>query len=129
MSNNARELTFVRVDVEKTLREKKTLQKELFLKEIVLSKAQMRNPKWKQEIGNKGLMLKSDFEAGLFHEYGLKADRITGNTDAKKLETANAEYQKQVAEMEAKVAEMEAKLAAMEQEPKKPSKKDKQITE
>jgi len=116
MSNNARNITLVRVDVEKTLRDgKNTLSKSLFLKEIEFSKSQTRNPLWKKEIGNKGLMLKEDYEAGRFAEYGLIEDRILGNDKAAKLEKANAEYQKQIADMEAQMAEMKAKL----EEPKK----------
>lgn len=123
MSNN-RQQVFVKVDVDKTLREKKTLPKEQFLKEVTYSRAILNSKNWRGEMGKKGLMLKEDYDNGLFATYGLKAERITGMTEAKVLGQANEDLQAQLREMQAKVAEMEASLAE-----KTTKKKDKQTNE
>lgn len=106
---NNRALTFVRVDVDKTLREKKTLPKDKFLKETEYSRAVLNGKNWQIEMGKKGLMLKEDYEKGLFAAYGLSKERVTGHTAVKELESANTDLQKRIAELEAELAKKQPK--------------------
>lgn len=113
MSNN-REQVFVKVDVDKPLRRSKTLPKNQFLKEVVYSRAILNSKNWRLEQGNKGLMLKEDYENGLFSAYGLTAERVNGQTEAKVLAEVNVNLQTELEAMKAKVAELEANLTEKE---------------
>ena len=113
MSNN-REQVFVKVDVDKPLRRSKTLPKNQFLKEVIYSRAILNSKNWRLEAGNKGLMLKADYESGLFSAYGLTAERVNGQTEAKVLAEVNVSLQTELEAMRAKMAELEASLTEKE---------------
>ena len=113
MSNN-REQVFVKVDVDKPLRRSKTLPKNQFLKEVIYSRAILNSKNWRLEAGNKGLMLKADYESGLFSAYGLTAERVNGQTEAKVLADVNVSLQIELEVMRAKMAELEASLTEKE---------------
>lgn len=113
MSNN-REQVFVKVDVDKPLRRSKTLPKNQFLKEVIYSRAILNSKNWRLEAGNKGLMLKEDYENGLFSAYGLTAERVNGQTEAKVLAEVNVSLQTELEAMRAKMAELEASLTEKE---------------
>lgn len=113
MSNN-REQVFVKVDVDKPLRRSKTLPKNQFLKEVIYSRAILNSKNWRLEAGNKGLMLKEDYENGLFSAYGLTAERVNGQTEAKVLAEVNISLQTELEAMRAKMAELEASLTEKE---------------
>ena len=118
MSNN-REVIFVKVDVDKALREKKTLPKSQFGKEVSYSRSHLQSKQWRMEMGKKGLMNKEDYEAGLFAAYGLSAERVTGQTEAKVLTEANNDLQKQIAELQAQLAAKETTKKVKEDKPNK----------
>lgn len=118
MSNN-REQVFVKVDVDKPLRRSKTLPKNQFLKEVIYSRAILNSKNWRLEAGNKGLMLKEDYENGLFSAYGLTAERVNGQTEAKVLAEVNISLQTELEVMRAKMAELEASLTEKEKATKK----------
>ena len=113
MSNN-REQVFVKVDVDKPLRRSKTLPKNQFLKEVIYSRAILNSKNWRLEAGNKGLMLKADYESGLFSAYGLTGERVNGQTEAKVLADVNVSLQTELEAMRAKMAELEASLTEKE---------------
>lgn len=108
MSNN-REQVFIKVDVDKALREKKKLPKDQFGKEITYSRAVFNSKQWQLQMGKKGLMLKEDYESGLFAAYGLDKERVTGHGEVKALTEANTDLQKQIAALEAQLAEKTTK--------------------
>lgn len=121
MSNN-REQVFVKVDVDKPLRRSKTLPKNQFLKEVTYSRAIFNSKNWRLEAGNKGLMLKEDYENGLFSAYGLTAERVNGQTEAKVLADVNVSLQTELEAMRAKMAELEASLTEKGAKTKKDNK-------
>lgn len=113
MSNN-REQVFVKVDVDKPLRRSKTLPKNQFLKEVTYSRAILNSKNWRLEAGNKGLMLKADYESGLFSAYGLTAERVNGQTEAKVLAEVNVSLQTELDKMRAEIEALNAALTEKE---------------